>query len=998
MLEGGIALLPQCLSSSETWTKGVQNGGQFETSQSLLGVTGELLQDGRSAGIFRARLAGCLDGDMGSGRGFLSPNALLGDGSILRHRVRETVLQVPSDAFRLEEINVLHKQVLRDPQEVLEGRVQAASVVSCGRFRSDVQFSLRGSEGPRRDFGPGYGEARHHQRTNQGVLERAVPTNGDLRLPHRLSSHCSIWDGPGHDPPKEDRFIEGGPHCSGTGGRLLEVGEIRREVRRQGGFSVGSLRPSETLDSRDVLGNKCDGESPLGMGHEERPHYDRHGLSSEVPQGSFEIRERKSDLALEGSSLAPIRLIDPRLGWFSVVRQLQWRASGESTRPLGTRDEAEAHQRQGSSGILELPQSFGALSREQSAPATGRFDDGEFGYQGFQGDDSLTFQKQRSSRGLGVGSGKELFYPAYRIRKHTRKRACGRRQQMGGHGGLGHFRPSLEIDRWSIRPSHFRQVRLMHQHSLPGFRLSMVPTRLPLAKLTHEALGTSTQQLLLPSRIVDTPSAQCDTAAERDSDPCDPRLSSEVVTNFSRDGGAEDAVTERRASLRSGAIRKGRAVEDSWQRAAEELHSSPSVSDLDSDNEGVVEKILDHSKDGLQYLVLWSGLETPTWNDKGGFFDVNGHCTCPVPFREYQDFLTSLCKPLTEVEPIRTTVSASNGDKYSVSKEQMQAHVAFVSTKAREAATLAAYHKLWNEVVLKHCHWKQLDPFDLTKDQLVNLLAWHEMQGKAGEVERLFNTIRVVYSLKSLNFPYSELAMEVVKGAKRIHAEEKSDVERVGYPVHEYKRLVSEKFGEFTSLRAALRDTLILCFGLRCMRRPSEISKAKRKQFMWVKPTVENWISPAGAPAGFGDKFLKVYIRSQKNDKEARGQWILVEPTWSEHCLCTRLYRYCEEFNIVIGASDQGDLPLFMSLVSPTPRGISSSAINSVVKRSCKMLGLVERITGHSLRIGGATQAAAVGLGIEIIRSIGGWLGDAVFRYVQAAAAPALMVSSKMGF
>ena len=74
----------------------------------------------------------------------------------------------------------------------------------------------------------------------------------------------------------------------------------------------------------------------------------------------------------------------------------------------------------------------------------------------------------------------------------------------------------------------------------------------------------------------------------------------------------------------------------------------------------------------------------------------------------------------------------------------------------------------------------------------------------------------------------------------------------------------------------------------------------------------------------------------------------------------------------MLGPSEKGDLPLFMSLVSPTPKGISSSAVNSVVKRSCKILGLKERITGHSLRIGGATQAAAVGLGIEIIRSIGG--------------------------
>ena len=373
-----------------------------------------------------------------------------------------------------------------------------------------------------------------------------------------------------------------------------------------------------------------------------------------------------------------------------------------------------------------------------------------------------------------------------------------------------------------------------------------------MAELSNKALGAGTQQLLLPSRVVDTPLVECHTAAERNSDFSDTRLSSEMVADSSRDGVGEVAITARRASLRSGTIREGGALEDSWQRPEEELCSSPSDSDLDLDNEGEVVQILDHSKDGQQYLVLWSGLEIPTWNNKTGFFNDKGVCTCPVPFKEYQDFLTSLSKPLTNVEPCRTVVSASNGDKFSISKEQMQAHVAFVSTKAREASTLSAYHKLWNEVVLKHCHWKKINPFAITQEQLVNLLAWHEMQGKAGEVERLFNTVRVVYALKSLEFPFSQLAVEVVKGAKRIHAEEKSDIERVGYPVHEYKRLVRDEWNSFTSTRAAYRDTAIICYGLRCMRRPSEIAKVERKQLMWVNPTVEHWVTPEGLRCSSG--------------------------------------------------------------------------------------------------------------------------------------------------
>ena len=76
---------------------------------------------------------------------------------------------------------------------------------------------------------------------------------------------------------------------------------------------------------------------------------------------------------------------------------------------------------------------------------------------------------------------------------------------------------------------------------------------------------------------------------------------------------------------------------------------------------------------------------------------------------------------------------------------------------------------------------------------------------------------------------------------------------------------------------------------------------------------------------------------------------------------------------------------------------MTASAVNSLVKKAAGFVGL-QKVTGQSLRIGGATAAAAAGLGLEIIRTIGGWFGDSVFRYIRGAAAPALGVSRKMGF
>ena len=98
----------------------------------------------------------------------------------------------------------------------------------------------------------------------------------------------------------------------------------------------------------------------------------------------------------------------------------------------------------------------------------------------------------------------------------------------------------------------------------------------------------------------------------------------------------------------------------------------------------------------------------------------------------------------------------------------------------------------------------------------------------------------------------------------------------------------------------------------------------------------------------------------------------------------------------MIGQLAQGDKPLFVSLndnVSP----ISSGAVNSAVKRVAKILGLGLNISGHSLRIGGCTAAAAAGIPMEIIRVIGGWFNDTMLSYIRASAPPALSVTQRMG-
>jgi integrase len=277
--------------------------------------------------------------------------------------------------------------------------------------------------------------------------------------------------------------------------------------------------------------------------------------------------------------------------------------------------------------------------------------------------------------------------------------------------------------------------------------------------------------------------------------------------------------------------------------------------------------------------------------------------------------------------------------------------------------------------------------------QIANLLVWREMTGKAHEVERLYNAVRAVYATRNLSMPDSPLAREVIKGSRRIHAEEKKDIDRVEFPIAEFRKYCVLNEGR---LRTRTRDRCLLALGLRCMRRPSELAAFKRRHLSWVAPSLANWVAPDNTPQGFENRWLRVYVRSQKNDQEANGQFILIEPTWSRSCPCRLLVDYLQEFNFQIGESAQGHAPLFVSL-NDNASPISSGAVNSAVKRVAKVLGLGPNVTGHSLRIGGCTAAAAAGIPMEIIRVIGGWFSDAMLGYIRAAAAPALLVTHRMG-
>jgi integrase len=72
------------------------------------------------------------------------------------------------------------------------------------------------------------------------------------------------------------------------------------------------------------------------------------------------------------------------------------------------------------------------------------------------------------------------------------------------------------------------------------------------------------------------------------------------------------------------------------------------------------------------------------------------------------------------------------------------------------------------------------------------------------------------------------------------------------------------------------------------------------------------------------------------------------------------------------------------SLFILNEKPINYSIINKIVKEIASAMGINKGISGHSIRIGGATRAALVGISEMDIMTIGRWKSDAFRRYIRS--------------
>jgi integrase len=239
-------------------------------------------------------------------------------------------------------------------------------------------------------------------------------------------------------------------------------------------------------------------------------------------------------------------------------------------------------------------------------------------------------------------------------------------------------------------------------------------------------------------------------------------------------------------------------------------------------------------------------------------------------------------------------------------------------------------------------------------------LAAHAKTFSVATLGRRVVAIGRAHALRGLPDPTkSELVRLTLRGARRLH----------GHPQRRVAPLRVEHLSAIVSVLGGstrdLRDRALLLIGFAGAFRSSELSAVNCN---WIERTEQGVV---------------LTLPKSKTDQEGRGRNAAIPRVGGPICPVASLDAWLE-------ASGIRDGPLFR-LVSKAGKvlemRLSASAVANIVKQRAAQIGLdPQRYSGHSLRAGFATSAAAAGLSAWEIKGQTGHVSDAVLGgYIREA-------------
>jgi integrase len=218
-------------------------------------------------------------------------------------------------------------------------------------------------------------------------------------------------------------------------------------------------------------------------------------------------------------------------------------------------------------------------------------------------------------------------------------------------------------------------------------------------------------------------------------------------------------------------------------------------------------------------------------------------------------------------------------------------------------------------------------------------------------------SIRWAHSLAGLASPTDEsFVKSVLEGCRRIHAKAKSPKEPISS--EDLAKLVADKGGNDASI-SDIRLLFICLVAFAGMLSSDEIISLKVRDVVFLHD------------------HMAIRLPKRKNDQFRQGHTVYIARTGNPTCPVAMAERYIRMLGIVNSPSH----PIVCGLrhskcdgLKPTSRAISYSTVRDLIKQGLSPYVSDPSVLGtHSLRAGGASEAASSNVNERCITRQGGW-------------------------
>ncbi len=227
---------------------------------------------------------------------------------------------------------------------------------------------------------------------------------------------------------------------------------------------------------------------------------------------------------------------------------------------------------------------------------------------------------------------------------------------------------------------------------------------------------------------------------------------------------------------------------------------------------------------------------------------------------------------------------------------------------------------------------------------------------KSSTIRRKVSSISAIHRLSSLDDPTKHSEVKITQ--RKIFRQLGTRFDQA-YPIT--RSLLTKMLATCGDDLHGLRDRALLLVAYDSMRRRSELISLRIDDIEWLP-----------------DESASVLLRKSKTDQLGMGKWMLLTPE-TTHALQQWLSAAkINEGLIFRGVKSSGTIT----------NGLCESRISRIYKALARKAGLsetlVQSISGHSMRIGGAQDLLNVGASLPQIMVKGGWAKtDTVMRYVE---------------